>query len=104
MLEYSYDIVMQTPLGDKKGRMDLKTSLDRLSGHIYIMGRKNEFAGKVDGQGNCSISGSILSIVSSLDYSAKGRLSKEEIELTLYGRQAVFHIKGRALEDLEEGD
>lgn len=104
MLEYTYHIVMQTPLGEKKGTVHLNINIDRVSGRLNILGKENVFTGEIDIDGKCNLNGSIKTIVSTFEYTAEGYIHKESINLTLYGRKDVFYVSGTALKNLKEGD
>ncbi len=99
VLEYTYDIVMNTPLGDKKGIIYLKVDIDRVSGSLNILGKVNNFTGEIYTNGKCHINGTIKTIVSTFEYTAKGYISDETIELSLYGRRNVFNIRGISREN-----
>lgn len=104
VFEYTYDTVMQTPLGEKKGTIHLNINNGRVSGCLNILGKENVFIGETSIDGKCNLSGSIVTIVSTFEYTAQGSINKETINLTLYGRQDVFSISGTASKNLKEGD
>ncbi len=104
MAEYTYDIMMQTPLGKKKGVVNLNVNINRIYGTLNILGKENVFTGEIDIGGKCNLNGSIETIVSTFKYTAEGYINKEKISLTLHGRQDVFTIRGTALRNLKEGD
>lgn len=104
MLEYTYHIVMQTPLGEKKGIIHLNINIDRVTGCLNILGKENVFTGEIDIDGKCNLNGSIETIVSTFTYAAEGYIDKETINLTLYGSKDVFNVSGTALKNLKEGN
>ena len=104
MAEYTYSIVMQTPLGEKSGILHLNINNERASGWLNVLGKKNLFTGEIDHDRKVILRGSIETIVSTVEYTAKGYIHDEAINLNLYGRQAVFNISGTALRNLKEGD
>ena len=104
VLEYIYDIVLQTPLGEKKGIVSLDINNARVCGCLSILGKENAFTGDIDINGRCNLNGYIETIVSTFQYTAEGYINNEIINLTLYGRQEVFHISGTASRNLKEGE
>ena len=104
MLEYTYDIVMQTPLGKKRGILYFNMDNEMVSGSLNVLGKENLFIGEMDIDGKFNLNGAIETIVSTFEYTAEGYIHEETINLTLYGRQAVFNISGTALRNLKEGD
>lgn len=103
-MEYTYNIVMQTPLGEKKGILHLKINNEKVSGLLDILGKENLFTGEIDSDRRAILNGSIETIVSTFKYTAKGYIHEDTINLTLYGRQGAFNISGTALRNLKEGD
>lgn len=99
MFEYTYNIVMQTPLGERDGTIHLNIHNNRVDGCLNILGKENVFIGEISIDGKCILSGSIETIVSTSEYTAEGYMDKKTINLTLYVGEYVFNLSGTTLKN-----
>ena len=96
MLTYSYKIVMQTPLGPRKGSLYLEISENKVTGYLGLLGNRNSFSGKIDRKGCCKIHGQIITLMRTIEYTGTGHADENSVELTLQGVRDIFYLKGTA--------
>ncbi|MGN1482047.1 hypothetical protein [Porcipelethomonas sp.] len=92
-----YEIVLSSPIGDKKGMLTTEISGDKINGIINIMKYDNFFSGNVDEEGNCHISGALKTIIRNTEYKATGFLDSDKITLVLETDKRKLILTGTAL-------
>ena len=103
MESYTYSIVMTTPMGARHGRMLAAIDGRRVSGSLSLMGRREPFEGQIDESGRCSISGTLVTLMRKIHYTACGTITPCEVSLKLSGERNIFGITGCA-ETAEGGE
>lgn len=98
MRKTSYLIALRTPIGVRKGRMDLQIHGKTASGVLHILSKSEPFLGFVDENGKCSFRGKLRTLMRSIPYQAVGRMTKDRIELSLVGDKESFHLSGEVCE------
>lgn len=96
MSEFNYDIVMETSLGQRCGKMMLIINGTKIDGFLNILGNKSPVHGELDDYGGCVLLGSIKTLVRTIEYVATGSADEKKINLTLCGQRDVFHVNGIA--------
>ncbi len=94
MPEFTYEVVMQTPLGLKRGVMWLGIDCREVHGYLNILGNTQPCHGEIDETGLCRLFGRIVTFTRSIDYSAFGMADEAGLDITLYSNKDVFHITG----------
>ncbi|MGN0327059.1 MAG: hypothetical protein ACI4DW_12155 [Lachnospiraceae bacterium] len=102
MKEQRYSVCMNTLLGKKHGILFARITEDIVNGWLDILGHREPFAGTIDEAGNCSITGTIITLMRTVYFSATGRLTETSVFLRIQGERHVFELNG--ISDPEKGD
>ncbi|MGN1097598.1 MAG: hypothetical protein ACI4SS_01735 [Clostridia bacterium] len=89
-----YDITMQTPIGERFGHACINKKDGIINGYIELLNHIEPFLGNVDVNGNCSISGYIVTEIRTLYYTAEGRLVDDAIDMAVSCEGNLLTIKG----------
>ena len=98
-----YKISMKTPIGVRYGTMEVCIYNQEIEGGITLLGHKKPINGMIDSTGSCTIVGQLTTLVRNINYTAVGKITDTEIELSLKGERNVFKITG-TVEKKEEND
>ncbi len=94
MVNGTYQVIMKTPMGAKKGELSLQESDDRLDGQMIIMGKENPIeSGAVDG-GHVTFSGALKTAVGRMTYEADLQISGDELSGTAKTNKGNFRLTG----------
>ena len=96
MTENEYNICLQTPIGPRYGKMRIIKEQNKLSGFLDILKQPSAFTGEIDGNGNCTIYGKLVTLIQTIPYMATGRIAADKIFFILQGGQGSFEINGIA--------
>lgn len=102
MSERIYMIYMQTPLGERKGTLLAEINGQKVNGWLDILKHREPFEGNVDGNGNCRISGELVTLISRIPYVATGQISDSAIHLEVKGERSTFELSGVSCPEREE--
>lgn len=104
MFIFLYEIIMQTPLGEKHGIMQIEICQSKVSGYIEILKNKESFQGQIDENGVCLLYGRIVTLVQKINFTAFGIANEKEVNLVLHGegQNDTFHITGKTFS--QEGE
>lgn len=94
----SYNVVMQTPLGDRHGTMQVHCDEADLSGTLQLLGFRVPFQGTVDAMGSCTINGRIQTLMKSFAYEAHGSINAQQVQLDLQSDGRHFLLSGQVSE------
>ncbi len=94
MLRRKYRIQMQTPLGNRSGTLEVQIEKDKIKGHLDVLKHLEPFEGSIDENGRCSISGILVTLMSSIPYTAAGQITPDSLHLSLKGGRNLFPITG----------
>ena len=95
-----YNVILHTPLGPRTGILQLRASGSRISGFLNILKQARPIAGKIDSTGQCSFSGTLVTLTKEIPYRAEGSITKEVLELSLEGSSNSYRMTG----NLSEGE
>lgn len=98
----TYMVNLQTPLGQKKGTLFVERNGEELKGWLDILKHREPFNGNVDENGNCRISGDLVTLMRRISYVATGQISVSDIHLEVKGGKSVFKLSGVACPESEE--
>lgn len=90
-----YDILMSTPLGQKKGELKAKIENGKLTGFLSLFGNTELIEGTVDEHGNCSLKGKFITLMKSVDFTADGTIDMDIMRLALKGERGYYEIMGQ---------
>lgn len=96
MKQYSYNIVLLTPLGDKSGIMQLCIEEENITGSLSVLKTENYFSGKMLANGQCELVGEIKTPVRTIIYFATGSLYQDTIYLSLTSEFDKLILRGTA--------
>lgn len=90
-----YDILMNTPLGQKKGELKAKIENGKLIGFLSLFGNTEPIEGSVDEDGRCSLKGRFITLMKSVDFTADGTIDIDTMRLAVKGDRGCYEITGR---------
>ena len=94
MSEQQYSIVMQTPIGKKYGSLSVSILADKLNGCLTLLNHNEPIEGTIDGNGNCSFTGKLVTLLRTIPYVATGIISDSEVKLQIKGARKTFRLTG----------
>ncbi|MGN1203938.1 MAG: hypothetical protein ACI4SA_02670 [Lachnospiraceae bacterium] len=92
----TYNIVMDTPVGSRYGTIRLNSAENHIHGTMDLLGHSEPFDGTMDGNGNCTLNGRLITLMRTIEYTAIGKITEMAIELSLQGERNIFRITGIA--------
>ena len=94
MSEQQYSIVMQTPIGKQYGSLSVSILADKLNGCLTLLNHNEPIEGTVDGNGNCSFTGKLVTLLRTIPFVATGIISDSEVKLQIKGARNTFRLTG----------
>ena len=95
MVSGTYEIMMKTPRGVKKGQMILNEDGEKLSGAFVIKGKDNPFTdGTVTGD-HFSFGGELMSSVGKMVYTCEGDVTGDEVTAKVATKKGALTISGK---------
>ncbi len=91
-----YDISMRTPIGKKHGFLIVNAENGVVTGELEIMDHSEPFHGVIDADGNCIISGNIVTLMRTVKYTASGTINDSSVELKVVAANHTFTVTGEA--------
>ena len=91
---YKYDLEMSTPLGKRRGNLELIVWKDFLNGYLTMFTRTFPIReGKLDGS-NVAFSGEMKTLMNLLSYKAQGAANASCITLIIETNQGRYPVTG----------
>jgi len=91
---YKYDLEMSTPLGKRRGNLELIVWKDFMNGTLTMFTRTFPIReGKLDGS-KVAFSGEMKTLMNMLPYKAQGSASSSGITLTIETNQGRYSVTG----------
>jgi len=91
---YKYDLEMSTPLGKRRGNLELIVWKDFLNGYLTMFTRTFPIReGKLDGS-NVAFSGEMKTLMNLLSYKAQGAANASGITLMIETNQGRYPVTG----------
>lgn len=94
--QYCYTITMVTPAGIRHGNLVLNISQKDISGYLDILNHRNPLSGKLLKQGQCELTGMLISLMRQSKYTAVGEFDSYSIQLTLKEQKNSYQLYGIA--------
>ena len=93
MMEYTYEVTLDAPLGKKRGLLVMNGIAGECRGELSLMSFSNPVCGTVDADGACTLMGRMRTLMRNLPFTAEGRIDRNGLELTLHwgGRSYALH-------------
>lgn len=106
MWNRQYEVTMQTPVGARYGTMRLTVDNRNVDGILDILKRANPFHGNISEDGNCQINGELTTLMHTISYEGRGKITRDALFLKLITARESFDISGlvSALSSEGEGD
>lgn len=89
-----YNISMVTPLGTRKGTMEVEIENGTVNGCLTIFSNRNQFKGKIDDNNHCELTGRFKTLVKEHLYTAQGCITSEELFLKLHANGREYSLTG----------
>ncbi len=94
MLERKYRILMQTPIGDRAGTLEVQIEQNKIHGYLDMLNHSEPFVGSIDEEGCCCIRGRLITLMNTIPYTASGHITPDSLHLLLKGGRHLFPITG----------
>lgn len=95
-MDYNYDIVVDTELGERRGSLALRAQEQNCRGTLHLLRADNEVSGEILDGGEVRLAGKLRTLLHSIPFTAHGWLDAQKIALTLcYGHRRLS-IRGTA--------
>ena len=95
MVSGTYESMMKTPMGVKKGLMILHADGEKLSGTFVIKGKENPFSdGAVSGN-HFNFGGELMSSVGKMVYTCEGDVAGDEVTAKAVAKRGTLTISGK---------
>lgn len=89
-----YAVVLNTSIGERHGKMMVKRQNNRLLGEITLFNHKEKFEGLFERNGQCQISGKIVTLTKVLPYEASGILLHDRVHLVVQTAKEKYELTG----------
>ena len=90
----SYDVFLHTPIGKRKGEMNIKIENGMLFGFLSLFGNTEPIEGTVDESGHCSVCGKFTTLMKSVMFQAKGRIHSDRLQLAMLCDSGSYQLEG----------
>ena len=98
MSEKRYRICLSAPLGRRDGSMVIRERNGKIDGWLNVMNERNRFSGTVSTDGQLKLSGMLRTLLSTVQYTATGKVSGRNIMLNLKTVSGAYYpISGEEL-------
>ena len=106
MWNRQYEVTMQTSIGTRYGTMWLTVDNRNVDGVLDILKRANPFHGNISENGNCQIKGELTTLMHTIPYEGKGKITRNAFFLKLITARDSYVLSGlvSALSSDGEGD
>lgn len=95
---YRYDLNMQTPLGRRRGKLELIIEKNWINGCLTMFTRTVPIRSSVLTGNQISFEGEMITVMNRLPYKAKGTVSVSGVELTLTTPKGEYPVLGTLVE------
>lgn len=90
----TYNILMKTPIGIKKGFMTVSQNGSQIRGCLDILNHSEPFEGEIAEDGSCVLLGTIVTLVRTVRYRAKGSITEDGLTLFVADGNDILKITG----------
>lgn len=98
----AYDVRMRTPIGIRLGRITVVREREHISGFFEILNHREPFEGSIDREGNCRLTGKLITLMRTVTYQAIGKILPEELTLRIQDGRHTLEITGKPAERKKE--
>ena len=89
-----YDVLLHTPIGKRKGEMNIKIENGTLIGFLSLFGNTEPIEGMVDERGQCSLCGKFTTLMKSVMFQANGRIQSDRLQLAMLCDSGSYQLEG----------
>lgn len=90
----SYDVLLHTPIGKRKGEMKVKIENGKLIGFLSLFGNTEPIEGSVDENGDCALHGKFITLLKPVDFTAVGTICRDDLQFILKGESGTYKLMG----------
>ncbi len=94
MAERKYDVILYAPIGERSGELLLRTEGGSVRGELKILRRSIELTGIIREDGSLEVEGELVTLMRRIPYSAEGRMSGDDIQMTLHAGRSTYELTG----------
>lgn len=92
---YTYEILVKTSLGDKRGTLRILPVGRLLSGSLELFGTVRPIEGILTEEGACRLTGSFCTLMQEISFEAAGRMDSRSLRLKLRWAKGVYDVIGQ---------
>lgn len=96
-----YDIVLESPLGERAGRLCWTEQNGAVEGTLSLLGFDNPVTGRREGQ-TLELTHPLRTALSTLRCETRAELLEERLSGTVASRWSRFHLQGKKVKEGEE--
>ena len=100
-MEWKYNIILQTQLGERLGTLILNIVDEQVEGICRLLGYETTCSGTRSHSGRCEIHGVIRTFMSTISYVGMGTADQECIALDLDAGKYRYHLTGSMAKETE---
>lgn len=104
MINGTYQIVMETLMGKRYGKLTLHENKKFLSGNINILGHDNEIKAGIVVDRICRFAGEFVTPIRNIIFLAEGSVSEADVNLKIFTEKYIMSISGKKCEIVKGGD
>lgn len=90
----SYDVLLHTPIGKRKGEMKVKIENGKLIGFLSLFGNTEPIEGSVEDNGDCVLRGRFITLLKPVDFTAVGTIRQDDLHFILKGAYGTYKLMG----------
>lgn len=94
MAERKYDVILYALIGERSGELLLRTEGSSVRGELKILRRSTELTGIIREDGSLEVEGELVTLMRRIPYSAEGRMSGDDIQMTLHAGRSTYELTG----------
>ena len=97
MLDGTYKLSLNTPMGALSGNITLNTNGNNVQGILETLGMKSNFNGSKIAYDKCKFSGNLNTPMGKINYTATCIVVDNNLELDISTSQGSFNLKGKRI-------
>lgn len=102
MEEKKYDVILHAPIGERPGELLLQMESSAVRGELRILGQSTKLTGMIREDGRLEAEGELVTPMRRISYSAEGRMSEYDIQMTLHAGRSTYELTGIKKKEKEE--
>ncbi len=94
MKKYDYNVVLDTELGKRKGKMQILVQGNKIEGILNLLKHTEPVYGNINTDGSCRLQGKIVTLIKEISYVATGYIRSDELYLKFKIGANNYLLKG----------